>query len=368
MKNYKLLPIDVGFDDNYTKLSFREEAQELYLLLDKYNKDLQDIDSEQINEPNIELIENLVKALDSLNELEFIIALKKIQKLKKSYPINISFSEDLSEHYKRYAHLITLLKDLSNFKIIIEMLKLNIDNTSTEFISYIKGIDVLLTYFNNKPENLWEHLKHYRQKKYILNYDKPFDYLNWHIESDLFNELSKNNEATRQINVDIFEFDTVNKIATVQIFIDLKTIQNKFTENEYQIGFAPKKIGFRYIKDSWNSEFEKELVEDFSLKSKIHYNKDLETIITEILEDNSSIEKMIELQKVLISLHNDFYRKEVHKQFCKYKEKNNKAPCKKAFLSYSKTSLFCYECSCKNDLNAQRTRIHRENKAKKNYC
>ena len=58
MKNYKLLSIDSGFDDKYALLSYRQELQDLYLLLDKHNKEEFNLDELKVNEPNLDLIKN----------------------------------------------------------------------------------------------------------------------------------------------------------------------------------------------------------------------------------------------------------------------------------------------------------------------
>ena len=135
MKNYKLLSIDSGFDDKYSLLSYRQELQELYLLLDKHNKEGVNLDELKVNEPNLDLIKNLVNSFDSLNELEFLIALKQLERLKKPYPININFKSDLSSHYKKYASLISIFKNMNHFKNILNLLESHIDDDSIEFIS-----------------------------------------------------------------------------------------------------------------------------------------------------------------------------------------------------------------------------------------
>ncbi len=366
MKKFKLLPIDIGFDDSCVTLPYRQEAQELFLLLDKYGKDFKDIDNEEINEPNNNLINNLVNSLDSLNELEFIIALKKVQKLNKFYPITISFNRDLGKHYKNFAKVTAALKSSSSFADIVKMLESNFDDTTDEFISYINGFNYLLSLFKYDTKEFREYLKHYRRSKYILNYSSTFDYLNWHLEQDLFGELRDIGKAKRAVNVEIFNFMTAKKIGTIQIIINLQTAKNEYTEDTYQIGFKSANIEYRYIKAEWIEKYGKALVDDFTEKSKTYAKKELSRNVTEILEARlSTFEDLIQFQKDLIALHNDCYKKEIYKNKCQHKINSHSKPCGKEFLTYDKRTPFCCECVEKSNLNAQRTRMHRERKARK---
>lgn len=366
MKKFKLLPINIGFDDDYKNLPYRQEAQDLYLLLSEYDEAIDDIDNEEINEPNLDLIKNLVKSFESLNDLEFIMALKQIQKLEKPYPITINFSKDLSTHYKSFAKIITALKDSSPFTNLVKILNARFDDTSNEFISYVNGFNILFKYFKYDAEELWEHLKHFRQRKYILNFDKPISYLNWHLEQDLFGELKDNGEAVRAVNVDVFDLITAKKLSTIQIIIHLKTTENEYTQDAYQIGFEPVSIEYKYIKSCWVEEYGEELVNDFKNNSKPCVSKDLTKYVANLLDEEKTINPTneIEFQKYLVSLHNDCNVKPLFKRNCKYKDNNSKPPCNKEFLTYKKKAAFCYECVNKPDLNAQRTRIHRERKAR----
>ena len=144
MKNFKLISIDSGFDDNFKNSTYKQELQNLYLLLEKYKSAEQSIGNIQINEPNLELIRNLVNSIDSLNELEFMIALKQIEKLEKPYPITISYSPDLSSHYKKCASLTSIFKNTSHFKNILNLLESHIDDDSIEFISYTNALFKIL--------------------------------------------------------------------------------------------------------------------------------------------------------------------------------------------------------------------------------
>lgn len=365
MKNYKLLSIDSGFDDKYALLSYRQELQDLYLLLDKYNKGSINLDELKVNEPNLDLIKNFVNSLDSLNELEFLIAVKQIERLKKPYPININFTSDLSSHYKRYASLISIFKNTSHFKNILNLLESHIDDDSIEFISYTNALFEILKYHRNNLNNFWEYIKHYRQGKYIINFDNPFAYLNWHLEQDLFNEIKKNDRAERVVNAEIYNLETAEKLATFEIIIQLMKAKDKYTKETYGVGFKSVKIGYRYIKEEWYKDFNKQLVEDFKSFSKINSPKELSEVVSSLLEDDShKFEDIIDFHKYLISLYNSNYSKKLYIHKCKYKESSHSSACGKEFLTHDKKALFCYDCSNKPNLNAQRTRIHRENKAK----
>lgn len=365
MKNYKLLSIDSGFDDKYSLLSYRQELQELYLLLDKHNKEGFNLYELKVNEPNLDLIKNLVNSFDSLNELEFLIALKQLERLKKPYPININFTSDLSSHYKKYACLITIFKNAGHFENILNLLETRIEDDSIEFISYTNALYELLKYHRNNLNNFWEYIKHYRQGKYIINFDNPFAYLNWHLEQDLFSEIKEKGIAERIVNAEIFNFETTEKLATFQIVIQLVKAKDKYTKEAYGVGFKPAQIGYRYIKEEWYKEYDKSLIEDFKIYSKLNYPKELYERISSLLEEDShKFEDIIDFHKYLIYLHNSNYSKKLYKHKCKYKENSHLKACGKEFLSHDTKALFCYECSLKPNLNAQRTRIHRENKAK----
>ena len=365
MKNYKLLSIDSGFDDKYALLSYRQELQNLYLLLDKHNKEGFNLDELKVNEPNLDLIKNLVNSLDCLNELEFLIALKQIERLKKPYPININFTSDLSSHYKKYACLINIFKNTCHFGNILNLLETHIDDDSIEFISYTNALFKILKYHRNNLNNFWEYIKHYRQGKYIINIDKPFAYLNWHLEQDLFNEIKEKDRAERVINAEIYNLETAEKLATFEIIIQLVKAKDKYTKETYGVGFKPAQIGYRYIKEEWYKEYNKSLIEDFNTYSKINTPKELYKRISSLLEEDShKFEDIIDFHKYLIYLHNINYSKKLYKHKCKFKENSHLKTCVKEFLSHDTKALFCYECSQKPNLNAQRTRIHRENKAK----
>lgn len=368
MKNFNLISIDSGFDDDFKNSSYKQELQDLYLLLDKHCKE--SCENLKINEPNLELIKNLVNSLDSLNELEFIIALKQVQKLNKVYPITINFTSDLSSHYKKYAQIISVLKGHEQFKKVIKMLEDNLnstydENNSTEFISYINGLYIYLKYFQFSVHKLWDSLKHYRQGKYIINFDKPLNYLNWHIEKDLFNEIKEKGVTQRTVNVDIFELETARKLSTIQLVIDLKLDDNKHTQENYSIGFKPVNIGYKFVKTEWVNNFDKQVISDFIKYSKPHSSVELKGLIQDILEEKRiTFADMISLQKEIIVLHNNEMRREIYKNKCKYKNSNHSMTCNNEFLTYDKRTLFCYECSLKPDKQAQTTRIHRERKAK----
>ncbi len=382
MKKFKSIPIGIGFDEDSIALPYRQEAQDLYMLLEQYHPDFQEIENEKINEPNEDLIKNLVSSLNSLNELEFIIALKKIQKLEKFYPITINFGKDLSEYYKNFTRVITALKDSSSFAVIVKMLEKHIhnktlndflekignndfDTPSDDFVSYINGFNTLLKHFRYDTNKLWEHMKHYRRGKYILNYDKSFDYLNWHIDEDLFGELKDKRTATRVVNVDIFDFNIAKKLSTIQIIINLQLAENEHTQDAYQIDFTPASIEYRFIKSGWVAFFGKALVDDFTMNSKTYKTAEMTERVSKLLEgDVNTLEDIIEFQKYLISLHNKFYRKEIYKKSCQHKVNSHAKPCGREFLTYDKRAPFCYECSNKPNLGAQRTRIHRERKAR----
>jgi len=370
MKNFNLIPIDSGFDDNFKNLSYKQALQDLYLLLDKYGQGGINYNNEFINEPNLDLVMNLVNSLNSLNELEFMLALKQIEKLKKPYPITINFNNNLSSHYKKYAKIINSLKDSEHFEQTIEMLEFKLNNEleeddSIEFISYINGLYVLLKYFNFNTDALWEFLKHYRQGKYIINFDKPLNYLNWHLEQDLFNELKENGKSERFVNVDIFEFETAKKLSTIQLIFNLKTTDNEFTISNYDIGFEPVEIDYRYIKTQWNEEYGEDIINDFIKFSQPHASASLKNIIQDILEEKrNSFEDMIILIKELTALHNKEWRREIYKNKCQYKPDNHARNCNKEFLTYNNRYLFCYECANKPDTSRQTTRIYRERKAK----
>ena len=370
MKNFKLISIDSGFDDNFKNSTYKQELQNLYLLLDKYKSAEYPIENIQINEPNLELIRNLVNSIDSLNELEFMIALKQIEKLEKPYPITISYSPDLSSHYKKYARIIAALKGHEYFKTTVKMLEnklnddLNEDNT-TNFISYINGLYTLLTYFNFNINDLWEFLKHYRQGKYIINFDNPLNYLNWHIEHDLFNELKEKGCAERFVNIGIFEFETAKNLGTIQLIFNLKITDNKFTKSNYDIGFEPVEINYRYIKTEWCKKYGNDIVDEFFRLSKPHSSANLKNIIQSILEkDSNNFEEMIILIKEIISLYNKEQAREIYKNKCKYKRDNHSKSCSKEFLTYNKRALFCYECAQNPDINRQTARLFRERKAR----
>lgn len=370
MKNFKLISLDYGFDDEIKELSYRQELQELYLLLDKYNSSGVSYEDEQINEPNLDLVKNLVNSLNSLNELEFILALKQIEKLYKPFPITVNFSPDLSSHYKKYARIMAALKSNEHFEATIKMLeeKLNNDineDDSTEFISYINGFYTLLKYFSFNVDRLWEFLKHYRQGKYIVNLDKPLNYLNWHTEQDLFNEIKEKNRAERFVNIDIFEFETTKKLSSIQLIFKLQISDNKFTKSNYDIGFEPVEISYRFIKTEWGKKYGNDIVDEFFRLSKPHSYTNLKNLIQAILEKNSnSFEDMITLIKEIIFLHNKEQAREIYKNKCNYKPDNYSRKCNKEFLTYNKRALFCYECAQKPDTNKQTTRLHRERKAK----
>lgn len=366
MKKFKLLPINIGFDDDYKNLPYRQEVQDLYLLLSEHDKTIDDIDDEKINEPNLDLIKNLVDSIGSLNDLEFIIALKQIQKLEKPYPITINFSKDLGAHYKNFAKILTALKNSSPFADVVKMLNEHFDDVSNEFISYVNGFNALFNYFKYDAKGLWEYLKHFRQRKYILNFDKPISYLNWHLEQDLFGELKDHGEAVRAVNVDVFDLITAKKLSTIQIIIHLKITENEYTQDAYQIGFEPVSIDYKYVKSGWVEEYGEELVNDFKNNSKPCASKDLTKYVANLLDEEkaTSFADLIEFQKYLVSLHNDYNLKPLFKKNCKYKDNSSKPPCNKEILTYKKKAAFCYECANKPDLNAQRTRIHRERKAR----
>lgn len=369
MKNFQLIPIDSGFDDEFKNLSYKQELQELYLLLDKYSSNSFSSNDIQINEPNLDLIKSLVNSLNSLNELEFILALKHIEKLNKPFPVTINFSRDLSSHYKKYAEIMTALKAQEHFEIITKMLENNLNedskNNSDEFISYINGLYTLLKYFKFKAANLREFLKHYRQGKYVVNFDKSLNYLAWHTEQDLFNELEENGKVERLVNIDIFEFETAKKLSTIQLIFNLQIADNIFTKNNYDIGFEPAEINYGFIKTGWREEYGNEIVDEFFQLSRPHSSANLKNLVQNILEkDSNSFEDMIALIKEIISLHNKEWSREIYKNKCKYKPDNHSRNCNKEFLTYNKRALFCYECANKPDVNRQTTRIHRERKAK----
>ena len=73
MKNFKLISIDSGFNDEFKNATYKQELQDLYFLLDKYKSPEQSIEDLQLNEPNLDLIKNLVNSIESLNDLEFKI-------------------------------------------------------------------------------------------------------------------------------------------------------------------------------------------------------------------------------------------------------------------------------------------------------
>lgn len=369
MKNFQLIPIDSGFNDEFKNLSYKQELQELYLLLDKYSSGGVSSGDIQINEPNLDLIKSLVNSLNSLNELEFILALKQIEKLNKPFPVTINFSRDLSSHYKKYAEIMTALKAQEHFEIITKMLENNLNedskNNSDEFISYINGLYTLLKYFKFKAANLREFLKHYRQGKYVVNFDKSLNYLEWHTEQDLFNELEENGKAERLVNIDIFEFETAKKLSTIQLIFNLQIADNSFTRNNYDIGFVPAEINYRFIKTEWREENGNDIIDEFFQLSRPHSSANLKNLVQNILEkDSNSFEDMIALIKEIISLHNKEWSREIYKNKCKYKPDNHSRNCNKEFLTYNKRALFCYECANKPDVNRQTTRIHRERKAK----
>lgn len=370
MKNFKLISLDSGFDDEIENLSYRQELQELYLLLDKYNSCGVSYEDVQINEPNLDLIKSLVNSLNSLNELEFMLALKQIEKLEKPFPVTVNFSPDLSSHYKKYARIIAALNNNKHFETAIKMLEAKLNNDineddSTEFLSYINGLYTLLKYFSFNIDKLWEFLKHYRQGKYIINFNKPLNYLNWHTEQDLFNELKEKSNAEKFVNIDIFEFETAKKLSIIQLIFNLQTSDNKLTKSNYGIGFEPVEITYRFIKTEWVEKFGKVIVDDFFKLSKPHSSANLKNIIQSILEkESNSFEEMITLTKEIILLHNKEQDRDIYKNKCQYKPDNHSRNCNKEFLTYNKRTLFCYECAKKPDTNKQTTRLHRERKAK----
>lgn len=347
-------------------LPYKKEAQKLHALYDKYSEASFDVDSLQVNEPNEDLINGLLSSLNSLNELEFIIALKKIEKLGKFYPITINFDKDLSAHYKNFSKIVMALKNHSAFFDTVKMLESRIDNTSDDFISYINGFSNLLKYFHYQPQYLWNHLKHFRQNKYILNYSKPFYYLSWHVDDEgLFNELAAMGKATRTIEIEVLDFKTAKKICTFQIIINLELAENEYTESSFGIGFKPASIGYRYIKNEWLGKFDKALVDDFSKNARTYAPKDLFKWVSGILEEEkNSFQNMVEFDKYLIALHHKEAKKDIYKHSCKYKQQSHSKTCGNEFLSFEKKALFCYECTKKHNLSAQRTRIHREQKAR----
>ena len=75
-----------------------------------------------------------------------MIVLKQIERLKKPYPININFISDLGSHYKKYASLISIFKNTSHFKNILNLLELHIEDDSIEFISYTNALYEILKY------------------------------------------------------------------------------------------------------------------------------------------------------------------------------------------------------------------------------
>ncbi len=370
MKNFKLISIDSGFNDEFKNATYKQELQDLYFLLDKYKSPEQSIEDLQLNEPNLDLIKNLVNSIESLNDLEFMIALKQIEKLKKPYPITINYTPDLGTHYKRYSKIISVLKGEEQFKAVVKMLEANLnnpfsENQSSDFISYLKGLYEYLSYFQFNIKDLWESLKHHRQGKYIINFDRPLNYLNWHIEKDLFNEIKEKGKVQRYVNIDIFELETAKKLSTIQFVFDLELAENMYTQENFSIGFKPADITYRFVKTEWTEDYNQQLINDFLEYSKPHSSVDIKERIRDILEEKRNTYKdMIELQKEVIALHCSEMRRKIYKNKCKYKIHNHSMTCGHEFLTYNQRATFCYECSLKPDKNAQITRIHRERKAK----
>ena len=55
--------------------------------------------------------------------------------------------------------------------------------------------------------------------------------------AELFNEIKEKGATQRTVNIDIFELETARKLSTIQLVIDLKLNDNKYTQENYSIGF-----------------------------------------------------------------------------------------------------------------------------------
>ena len=83
------------------------------------------------------------------------------------------------------------------------------------------------------------------------------------------NEIKEKGATQRTVNVDIFELETARKLSTIQLVIDLKLNDNKYTQENYSIGFEPVNIGYKFVKTEWVNNFDEQVISDFIKYYKI---------------------------------------------------------------------------------------------------